>query len=68
VIGGSALQLFFVVLYPTELPRAIGDLQLRRNARQKSKARNVAHIRDTGHFFRCVFAEKFLRDRDSRIL
>jgi len=27
---------------------------------QKSNARNVAHIRDTGHFFRFVFAEKFL--------
>jgi hypothetical protein len=35
---------------------------------EKSNARNVAHIRDTGHFFRFVFAEKFLRDRDSRNL
>jgi len=35
---------------------------------QKSNARNVAHIRETGHFFRCVFADKFLRDRNARIL
>jgi hypothetical protein len=35
---------------------------------EKSNERNVAHIRKTGHFFRFVFADKFLRDRDSRIL
>jgi hypothetical protein len=33
---------------------------------EKSNARNVAHIRKTGHFFRFVFAEKFLLDRKSR--
>jgi len=35
---------------------------------QKSNARNLAHIRDTGHFFRFVFADEFLCDRNSRIL
>ena len=33
-----------------------------------SKARVVARIRETGHFFRFVFAEKFSGDRNSRIL
>jgi hypothetical protein len=35
---------------------------------QKSNARDLAHIRETGHFFRFVFAAKFLRNRHSRIL
>ena len=35
---------------------------------EKSNARNVAHSRKTGHFFRFVFAEEFLRDRNSRNL
>jgi len=35
---------------------------------EKSNARNVAHIRKTGHLFRFVFAEEFLRDRNSRNL
>ena len=35
---------------------------------EKSNPRNVAHIRKTGHFFRFVFAERFLGKRDARIL
>jgi hypothetical protein len=35
---------------------------------EKSNARNLAHIPDTGHFFRFVFAEKFLCDQNARIL
>ena len=45
----------------------IADREALKNL-EKSNARNVAHIRKTGHFFRFVFAEEFVRDRNSRIL
>jgi hypothetical protein len=35
---------------------------------EKSNARNVAHIRKTGHFFRFVFARKFSCERYLLIL
>jgi len=35
---------------------------------EKSNARNLAHIPDTSHFFRFVFAEKFPAIENSRIL
>jgi hypothetical protein len=35
---------------------------------EKSNARNVAHIRKTGHSFRFVFADDFSGDRNGRIV
>jgi hypothetical protein len=35
---------------------------------QKSNARDLAHIRETGHFFRFVFADDLSDDRNARIL
>jgi hypothetical protein len=34
----------------------------------ESNARVLARTRKTGHFFRCVFAHKFLGDQNPRIL